>query len=92
MVLSQSFAKRYWGSASPLGRRVREVALDREADAAARKTKRRRIVRAVIHEVVADIDDTASEIVLLLHWIGGAHTERRVTYLRVLDIAGDAAV
>ena len=30
-----------------------------------------RIVRTVIHEVVADIDDEASEIVLLIHWIGG---------------------
>ena len=36
---------------------------------------KKRIVRTVIHEVVADIDDEASEIVLLIHWIGGAHTE-----------------
>lgn len=39
---------------------------------------KKRIVRTVIHEVVADIDDTASEIVLLVHWIGGAHTELRL--------------
>ena len=32
-------------------------------------------MRTVIHEVVADIDDAASEIVLLIHWIGGVHTE-----------------
>jgi DNA invertase Pin-like site-specific DNA recombinase len=36
---------------------------------------KKRIVRTVIQEVVADIDDEASEIVLLIHWIGGAHTE-----------------
>jgi len=36
---------------------------------------KKRIVRTVIHEVVADIDDTASEIALLIHWIGGVHTE-----------------
>jgi DNA invertase Pin-like site-specific DNA recombinase len=39
---------------------------------------KKRIVRTVIHEVIADIDDTASEIVLLVHWIGGAHTELRL--------------
>ncbi|MGB3555711.1 MAG: recombinase family protein [Jannaschia sp.] len=39
---------------------------------------RKRIVRTVIHEAVADIDDDASEIVLTLHWVGGAHTEHRL--------------
>ena len=39
---------------------------------------KKRIVRTVIHEVVADIDDEASEIVLLIHWIGGVHTELRL--------------
>jgi hypothetical protein len=28
--------------------------------------------------VVADIDDEASEIVLLIHWMGGVHTELRL--------------
>jgi hypothetical protein len=32
-------------------------------------------VRALIHEVVADIDDSASQIVLVIHWTGGAHSE-----------------
>jgi DNA invertase Pin-like site-specific DNA recombinase len=39
---------------------------------------KKRIVRTVIREVVADIDDDASEIVLLVHWVGGAHTEIRL--------------
>jgi hypothetical protein len=39
---------------------------------------KKRIVRTVIQEVVADIDDAASEIVLLIHWIGGVHTELRL--------------
>lgn len=39
---------------------------------------KKRIVRTVIQEVVADIDDEASEIVLLIHWIGGADTELRL--------------
>ena len=39
---------------------------------------KKRIVRALIHEVVADIDDAASEIVLIVHWVGGAHSELRL--------------
>jgi len=39
---------------------------------------KKRIVRTVIREVVANIDDATSEIVLLIHWIGGVHTELRL--------------
>ena len=39
---------------------------------------RKRIVRTVIHEAIADVDDDAAEIVLTLHWMGGAHTEHRL--------------
>ena len=39
---------------------------------------KKRIVRTLIHEVVADIDDDASEIVLLVHWTGGIHSELRL--------------
>lgn len=39
---------------------------------------RKRIARTVIQELVADIDDETSEIVLLVHWIGGVHTELRL--------------
>jgi hypothetical protein len=39
---------------------------------------KKRIVRTLIHEVVADIDDTASEIVLIVHWAGGAHSKMRL--------------
>jgi hypothetical protein len=39
---------------------------------------KKRIVRTVIHEVVADIDADASEIVLLIHWMGGTHSELRL--------------
>jgi DNA invertase Pin-like site-specific DNA recombinase len=39
---------------------------------------KKRIVRTVIHEVIADIDDAASQIMLLIHWIGGIHTELRL--------------
>ena len=39
---------------------------------------KKRIVRTLIHEVVADIDDVASEIVLIVHWVGGVHSETRL--------------
>ena len=39
---------------------------------------KKRIVRTVIHEVIADIDPEAAEIVLLVHWIGGVHSEIRL--------------
>jgi hypothetical protein len=39
---------------------------------------KQRIVRMLIHEIIADVDEAASEIVLVVHWIGGRHTELRV--------------
>lgn len=35
-------------------------------------------MRILINEVVADIDDATSEIVLIVHWAGGAHSEMRL--------------
>jgi DNA invertase Pin-like site-specific DNA recombinase len=39
---------------------------------------KKRIVRTLIQEVVADIDDDASEIVIIVHWTGGVHSEIRL--------------
>jgi hypothetical protein len=39
---------------------------------------KKRIVRTLIHEVMADIDDAASEIVIAVHWSGGVHSEIRL--------------
>ena len=39
---------------------------------------KQRIARVVIREIIADIDDKAHEVVLLIHWNGGRHTEVRV--------------
>jgi DNA invertase Pin-like site-specific DNA recombinase len=39
---------------------------------------KKRIVRTVIQEVIGDIDAEAGEIVLLVHWMGGTHTELRL--------------
>jgi hypothetical protein len=38
----------------------------------------KRIVQALIHEVVADVDEERKEIILVIHWEGGLHTELRL--------------
>ena len=38
---------------------------------------KKRIVRTLIREVIADLDAGGTEIVLLIHWMGGVHTELR---------------
>jgi hypothetical protein len=39
---------------------------------------KKRIVRELIHEVIADVDATGGEIILMVHWADGVHTELRV--------------
>lgn len=39
---------------------------------------RQRLVRALIEEVIADIDERSGEIVLTVHWKGGQHSELRI--------------
>lgn len=39
---------------------------------------KKRIVRTLIHEVIADVDSAAGEIILIVHWQGGVHTELRL--------------
>jgi DNA invertase Pin-like site-specific DNA recombinase len=39
---------------------------------------RQRLVRTLITEIVADVDAAAGEIVLVIHWKGGQHSELRV--------------
>jgi hypothetical protein len=43
---------------------------------------KKRIVRTVIREVIADIDTEAAETVLVIHWMGGIHTELRLPQRR----------
>ena len=55
-----------------------QVLHNRESGAlqyAMRDRLKKRIVRTLIQEVVADIDDDASKIVLIVHWTGGVHSE-----------------
>jgi hypothetical protein len=39
---------------------------------------KQRIVRILIQEIVADVDESRSEILLMIHWTGGRHSELRV--------------
>lgn len=39
---------------------------------------KQRIIRILIREIIADIDEEQREIVLLIHWAGGRHSELRV--------------
>jgi hypothetical protein len=47
-------------------------------DANADVRTKKRILRALIHEIVVDVDDDACEVVLLIHWKGGVHTSLRL--------------
>jgi DNA invertase Pin-like site-specific DNA recombinase len=39
---------------------------------------RQRLVRALIREIIADVDEATREVVLVIHWQGGQHSELRV--------------
>lgn len=40
---------------------------------------KQRIVRILVEEVVVDVDEEQQQIVLLIHWAGGRHSELRVS-------------
>src|SRR3984885_6324932 len=39
---------------------------------------KQRIVHILIEEIIADVDEAKTEIVLLIHWTGGRHSELRI--------------
>jgi hypothetical protein len=39
---------------------------------------KKRLVRTLIHEIVVDVDADAGEVMLVIHWKGGVHTELRL--------------
>ena len=47
------------------------------APSASMRTKQR-IVRILVEEIVTNIDEEAHQVVLVVHWAGGRHTELRV--------------
>ena len=43
---------------------------------------KQRLIRLLVEEVVIDLDDATNEAVLLVHWVGGRHTEVRVARVK----------
>jgi len=39
---------------------------------------KKRLVRTLIHEIVVDVQAEAGEVILVIHWKGGVHTELRL--------------
>ena len=39
---------------------------------------KQRIVHILVEEIIADVDEANTEIVLLIHWTGGRHSELRI--------------
>jgi DNA invertase Pin-like site-specific DNA recombinase len=59
----------------------KDLAGDLEAlwnDPQADERTKKRLLRALIREIVVDIDEQTSEVVLLIHWKGGVHTPLRL--------------
>jgi len=65
----------------PSQQEFEELAKNLEAvwcDCGADVRLKKRIVRTLIEEVVVDVDAAAGEIILIIHWKGGVHTELRL--------------
>jgi excisionase family DNA binding protein len=43
---------------------------------------KQRIIRILVEEIVADVDQQAQEVILVMHWAGGRHSELRVPKLK----------
>ena len=43
---------------------------------------KQRIIRILMEEIVADVDERSQEVVLVIHWVGGRHSELRVPKLK----------
>ena len=52
---------------------------------------KQRLIHILVQEIVCDLDDTANEAVLLIHWTGGRHTEVRVPRVKTGRYPDDIA-
>lgn len=50
---------------------------------------KQRLTHILIQEAIIDLDDAANEVVVVIHWVGGRHTEIRVA--RVKNVHAPAA-
>lgn len=55
---------------------------------------KQRLIHVLVREVIISLDEAANEAVLVIHWVGGRHTELRVARVRTgryrPDHVGDA--
>jgi hypothetical protein len=49
---------------------------------------KKRLLRVLVREIIVDIDEQTSEVVLLIHWKGGVHTPLRLPRRRRGDSVG----
>jgi excisionase family DNA binding protein len=40
---------------------------------------KQRIIRTLVEEIIVDVDQPTNQVVMLIHWSGGRHTEFRIT-------------
>lgn len=64
-------------SAATLLRLATDLESTWNASTTSPRTKQR-LIRALINEIVVDVDDATREVVLVIHWRGGLHSEIRV--------------
>lgn len=60
------------------------------APSADMRTKQR-LVHILVREIICELDETANEAVLLIHWTGGRHTEVRVARVKTGRYPADRA-
>lgn len=59
---------------------------------------KQRLVRTLIREIVVDVDEKAREIILIIHWRGGHHSEHRVKkpqsgeHTKIASVEADSAI
>jgi hypothetical protein len=67
--------------AAPSAQEFHELAEDLEAvwsDPETDARLKKRILRTLIRDIIVDVDDQAAEVVVVIHWKGGVHTELRL--------------
>jgi hypothetical protein len=83
MIESRIVAESEYEQATKLGTAedFESLAGDLEAlwnDPGSDERTKKRLLRTLIREIVVDIDELTSEVVLLIHWKGGVHTPLRL--------------
>ena len=68
-------------STAPTAEDFADLAADLEAvwnDEQTDASLKKRILRSLIRDIVVDVDDQAAEVVAVIHWKGGVHTQLRL--------------